>query len=142
MALRDFSNKLSAAIIYLCLLYEDPETWVIFMHWVFLTLAVVGETLGTSAMKVFVSDGYLVTGIILAMVTIGISYTLLSKATVYLSIAFANAAWECIGMVIIAAISFLFLKENISLIQFTGMILSIIGIVVIHFGYKKSKASK
>lgn len=44
------------------------------MHWVFLTLAILGEVVGTSLMKIFISDGYLVTGSLAAMVSVAISY--------------------------------------------------------------------
>lgn len=112
------------------------------MHWVFLTLAIIGEALGTSLMKFLVSDGYLVTGSLMAMASIAVSYTLLGKATAFLSVAFANATWECMGMVLIAAISFLFLKENISTTQLAGMVLSVIGIVIIHFGYQNNQSKR
>lgn len=106
------------------------------MHWVFLVLAVIGEVIGTSIMKIFVSDGYLVAGIFSATIAIGISYCLLSQATIKLPVALANAAWESLGMVFIACTSFLFLKENISTTQFAGIALALIGIAVVHRGYQ------
>ncbi|GAA5093093.1 MAG: EamA family transporter [Alcaligenaceae bacterium] len=109
------------------------------MHWVFLTLAIVGEVVGTSLMKVFVSEGYLLAGTIIAMLAVGLSYLFLSRATIRIPVTFANAAWEGIGMVLIAFVSYLWLQEQISMIQATGIVLSLIGIAVIHRGYQQEE---
>lgn len=107
------------------------------MHWVFLTLAIVGEVAGTSLMKVFISEGYLIAGTAIAMMAVGLSYLLLSRATIRIPVAFANAAWEGIGMVLIAFVSYLWLQEQISLAQMGGIVLSLVGITVIHYGYEQ-----
>lgn len=109
------------------------------MHWVFLTLAIVGEVLGTSLMKIFISEGYLIAGTAVAMLAVGISYLLLSRATIRIPVAFANAAWEGIGMVLIAVVSFLWLHEQISPTQAVGIVLSLVGIAVIHHGYHQEE---
>lgn len=109
------------------------------MHWVFLTLAIVGEVLGTSLMTVFISEGYLIAGTAVAMIAVGISYLFLSRATIRIPVAFANAAWEGIGMVLIAFVSYLWLQEQISLMQTAGIVLSLVGIAVIHHGYHQEE---
>ena len=109
------------------------------MHWVFLTLAIVGEVLGTSLMKVFISEGYLVAGTTTAMMAVGLSYLLLSRATIRIPVTFANAAWEGIGMVLIAAVSYLWLQEHISILQAIGIVLSLLGIIIIHYGYQQEE---
>lgn len=109
------------------------------MHWVFLTLAIIGEVVGTSLMKVFISEGYLIAGTVIAMMAVAISYLFLSRATIRIPVAFANAAWEGIGMVLIAFVSYLWLQEQISLVQMGGIVLSLIGIAVIHYGYEQEK---
>ncbi|GGE65485.1 spermidine export protein MdtJ [Paenalcaligenes hominis] len=108
------------------------------MHWVFLTLAIVGEVLGTSLMKVFSSEGHVLMGTLIAMSTVGISYLLLSQATRRISVTFANAAWEGLGMVLITGVSFLWLQEQISPLQLVGIVLSLIGIMVVHHGYHQA----
>lgn len=108
------------------------------MHWVFLTLAIVGEVLGTSLMKVFSSEGHVLLGTLVAMSAVGISYLLLSQATLRISITFANAAWEGLGMVLITGISFVWLQEQISPLQLVGLVLSLIGIGVVHYGYHQA----
>lgn len=108
------------------------------MHWVFLTLAVVGEVLGTSLMKVFSSEGHLLIGTLIAMSAVGVSYVFLSQATLRISVTFANAAWEGLGMVLITGISFVWLQEQISPLQFLGLALSLIGIAVVHYGYHQA----
>lgn len=111
----------------------------IFMHWVFLTLAIIGEVVGTSLMKLFVDEGYLVAGTAVAMLAVGLSYLLLSRATIRIPVTFANAAWEGIGMVLIAFISYLWLQEQISVVQAIGIALSLVGIAVIHHGYQQEE---
>lgn len=109
------------------------------MHWVFLTLAIVGEVVGTSLMKVFISEGYLIAGTAIAMMAVGLSYLFLSRATIRIPVTFANAAWEGIGMVLIAFISYLWLQEQISMVQAAGIVLSLVGIAVIHHGYQQEE---
>lgn len=111
----------------------------IFMHWVFLTLAIIGEVAGTSLMKLFIDEGYVVAGTAVAMIAVGTSYLLLSRATIRIPVTFANAAWEGIGMVLIAFVSFLWLQEQISVVQAIGIVLSLIGITVIHHGYHQAE---
>lgn len=109
------------------------------MHWVFLVLAVVGEVIGTTLMKVFISEGYLIAGTVIAMLAVGVSYLFLSRATIRIPVSFANAAWEGIGMVLIAFISYLWLQEQISLLQTAGIVLSLAGITIIHYGYRQEQ---
>ena len=111
------------------------------MHWVFLTLAIVGEVAGTSLMKAFINEGYLLIGTLVAMAAIAVSYMLLGKATLRIPVAFANAAWEGLGMVLIALVSFIWLHEQISTTQFIGIALSLIGIAVIHHGYNQDEST-
>lgn len=120
---------------------ERYKKIAIYMHWVFLTLAILGEVLGTSLMKIFISDGYLVTGSLAAMVSVAISYLFLSQATLRIPVAFANAAWEGLGMVLIALISYRWLNEQISLIQLIGIVFAVIGIVIIHIGYSQAEGN-
>lgn len=110
------------------------------MHWVFLTLAIVGEVIGTLLMKLFISEGYLIAGTVIAMMAVGLSYLFLSRATIRIPVTFANAAWEGIGMVLIAIVSFLWLHEQISVAQAAGIILALVGITVIHHGYQQEEA--
>lgn len=109
------------------------------MHWVFLTLAIVGEVLGTSLMKVFSSEGHIVLGTLVAMFAVGVSYLLLSQATLRISVTFANAAWEGLGMILITVVSFVWLQEQVSLFQLLGVGLALVGIGVVHYGYHQAE---
>lgn len=109
------------------------------MHWVFLTLAIVGEVLGTSLMKVFSSEGHIVLGTLVAMFAVGVSYLLLSQATLRISVTFANAAWEGLGMILITVVSFVWLQEQVSLFQLLGVVLALVGIAVVHYGYHQTE---
>lgn len=109
------------------------------MHWVFLTLAVVGEVLGTSLMKMLSNDGYIVIGTVVAMLAVGVSYLLLSQATLRISVTFANAVWEGLGMILIMVVSFVWLQEQISVFQLLGVGLALVGIGVVHYGYHQAE---
>ncbi len=105
------------------------------MHWFFLILAVLGEVSGTTAMKILVSGGHQISGTLVAIIMIGLSYILLSQATTKIPVALANAFWEAFGMILIAAISIAVLGEQISALQSMALILAIAGIVITHYGH-------
>ncbi len=105
------------------------------MHWIFLILAVVGEVLGTTLMKLIVGEGYLLYGSLVAVAMIGLSYLLLSRATLRIPITLANAFWEGMGMVLIALVSLLWLGEQITEYQVAGLALALVGVGVTHYGY-------
>ncbi|MCX7544115.1 DMT family transporter [Marinicella gelatinilytica] len=105
------------------------------MHWLYLSLAVIGEVIGTSLMKLLVSGGFLLSGILVAVSMIGISYVLLSQATRTIPVALANAFWEGFGMILIGMVSFMILGEKISAIQTAALLMAVFGIIVINYGH-------
>ncbi|MBR9828489.1 MAG: multidrug efflux SMR transporter [Oceanospirillales bacterium] len=105
------------------------------MHWIFLILAVVGEVLGTTLMKLVVEEGYLLYGTLIALVMVGFSYLLLSRATLHIPITLANAFWEGVGMVLIALASLLWLGEQISGLQAAGLVLALVGVALTNYGH-------
>lgn len=105
------------------------------MHWLYLCLAVIGEVIGTSFMKLLVSSGYLLSGIFVAVSMIGISYVLLSQATRAIPVALANAFWEGFGMILIGMVSFMILGEKITAVQSAALLMAVAGIVIINYGH-------
>ncbi len=109
------------------------------MHWIFLILAVVGEVIGTTLMKLIVTDGVLLYGTLVAVVMVGISYLLLSRATLRIPITLANAFWEGVGMVLIALVSLLWLGESITSIQAAGLGLALAGVALVNYGHYREE---
>ncbi len=105
------------------------------MHWLFLSLAVIGEVVGTSFMKLLVSSGHLLPGIFVAVSMIGISYVLLSQATRAIPVALANAFWEGFGMILIGMVSFTILGEKITTLQTAALLMAVAGIIIINYGH-------
>ncbi|MBA4502428.1 DMT family transporter [Marinobacterium marinum] len=112
------------------------------MHWIFLILAVVGEVLGTTLMKWIVGEGYLFYGTLIAVVMVGVSYVLLSRATLRIPITLANAFWEGVGMVLIALVSLLWLGEQISEYQAAGLALALVGVALTNYGHYHEQAKE
>lgn len=105
------------------------------MHWMFLILAVIGEVLGTTLMKLIVEEGYLLYGTLVAVAMVGLSYLLLSRATLRIPITLANAFWEGMGMVLIALMSLLWLGEQITGYQAAGLVLALVGVGLTNYGH-------
>ncbi len=105
------------------------------MHWILLILAVVGEVLGTTLMKLIVGEGYLLYGTLVAVAMVGLSYLLLSRVTLRIPITLANAFWEGMGMVLIALVSLLWLGEQITEYQVAGLVLALLGVVLTNYGH-------
>lgn len=104
------------------------------MHWFYLVLAVVFEVVGTTIMKWFVNQGYMLSGTLFVTFMVGLAYLSLSQATTRIPVALANAFWEGLGMLLIALVSFAFLGEAISAGQAFALLLALLGIVVINYG--------
>jgi len=105
------------------------------MHWLYLCLAVIGEVIGTSLMKLMVSNGYLLSGVFVSVSMIGLSYMLLSQATRSIPVALANAFWEGFGMILIGLVSFILLGEKISDLQTVSLLMAVLGIIIINYGH-------
>ncbi len=101
-----------------------------------------GEVIGTTTMKLLVSEGHQVAGTLVAIGMIGISYVLLSQATIKIPVALANAFWEGFGMILIAGVSIAILGERISVMQGIALVLAIAGIVITNYGHHLQEAKK
>jgi len=110
------------------------------MHWVFLLLAILGEVAGTTSMKLLVSAGHPWAGTLVVTAMIGLSYVLLSQATLRIPIAMANAFWEGLGMILIATVSWLWLDEQIQPTQAAAIALAVVGIVILNIGHHRQES--
>lgn len=104
--------------------------------WVFLTLAISTEVVGTLLMNESGHSGNWST-YALMYVFISSSYVLLSFALRRIAVGIAIAIWEGLGTSLITFISLVFLGEAVSLQKLAGIGLAMFGIFLLHFGEAK-----
>lgn len=105
------------------------------MHWLYLSLAVFAEVVGTIGMKHLISVGQLIQGTLAALAMIALAYLFLGRATLRIPVAVANAFWEGLGIVLIAFASYVLLGEQISFMQGIGIATAVLGIGIINYGH-------
>jgi len=107
-------------------------------HYLFLVLAILTETVGTSALQASQQFTRLVPSVIV-VVGYGLSFYLLALTLRYMPVGIVYAIWSGLGVVFIAAIGWLIFGQKIDLPAALGMALIIAGIVVLHL-FSKSTA--
>jgi len=101
------------------------------MYWLFLVAAIGFEVLGTTSMKF--SNGFtkLVPSILMGLFYI-LSLSMLTISLKKINVSTAYAIWSGIGTAAIAAIGFIFFKEQISIIKIAAIALIISGVVILN----------
>ena len=101
------------------------------MQWIFLTVAIVSEVIGTSALKA--SEGFLHLWPS-AIVVIGYAsaFYFLSLTLKTIPIGVAYAIWSGAGVTLIALIAWVFYGQAIDLPAIIGMLLIVVGVVVLY----------
>ncbi|NOU76035.1 QacE family quaternary ammonium compound efflux SMR transporter [Paenibacillus sp. LMG 31458] len=115
------------------------------MNWTFLLLAILFETVGTTAMKM--SSGFTRLGPAIVM---GICYilcfTLLTLALKQLDVSLAYAIWSGVGTALITIIGIWWFNESVSTLKVLSIVLIILGVIGLHISSTgdedQSKASK
>lgn len=101
------------------------------LHYLYLTLAILTETIGTTALQA--SQQFTRIGpSILVVVAYGISFYLLALTLKYMPVGVVYAIWSGLGIVFIAAIGFVVFGQKLDLPAVIGLALIITGILVIH----------
>lgn len=100
----------------------------------FLTGAILTEVAGTSTMALIPESeaGWL--NYLPMWLLIALSYLMLAKAAKTISIGIAFALWEGLGIALITAVSVLFLGYELSVQEWIGLALAIVGIVMVTLG--------
>ncbi|WP_415273323.1 DMT family transporter [Bacillus siamensis] len=103
------------------------------MHWIYLSLAIIFEVLGTISMKL--SNGFtkLVPSILLLLLFYIGSLCFLTLTLKYISVSIAYAVWSGMGIVLISLIGIFFFHEQFSVIKAVSVLLIIIGVVSLNF---------
>lgn len=98
------------------------------MSWLFLLLAIIFETIGTTGMKL--SNGF---SVLLPSILTIISYILcflfLSFALKTIDMSVGYAIWCSLGILLISIIGIVFLHESVSLLKIASILLIILGTV-------------
>ena len=98
------------------------------MCWLYLILAILFETIGTTALKM--SNGF---SVLLPSIGTVVSYVLcfvfLSFALKTIDMSIAYAIWGAFGILLISVIGMMFFNETVSVIKVVSIILIIIGTV-------------
>jgi small multidrug resistance pump len=100
-------------------------------HWTFLGIAILGEVIATSAPKA--SDGFsrLVPSIVVA-VGYMVAFYFLSLTLRVIPVGVAYAIWAGLGVVLVAAISWVVYGQKLDFAAIAGMTLIIAGVAVMN----------
>ncbi|MCY6379912.1 DMT family transporter [Hoeflea prorocentri] len=101
------------------------------MNWIFLSIAIVGEVIGTSALKA--SDGFTRLGpsVITAM-GFAVAFYFLSLALRTIPVGVAYAVWSGAGILIISIIGYVVFRQSLDLPAVIGIALILAGVLVLN----------
>ncbi len=106
-------------------------------NWLFLAIAIFGEVTATSALKSSDSFTKLVPSVVV-VAGYGIAFYFLSLALKSIPVGIAYAVWAGLGIVLVAAIAWIFHGQKLDLWAFVGMGLIISGVAVLNLLSKVS----
>lgn len=101
------------------------------MAYLYLVIAIVAEVIGTTALKQ--SDGF--TRPVASVVTVfayGVTFFFLSLTLRTMSTGVAYAIWSGVGLVLIAAVAWLFHGQKLDMAALVGMALIVAGVAVLN----------
>ncbi|PAF49122.1 hypothetical protein BKH41_03275 [Helicobacter sp. 12S02232-10] len=97
-------------------------------YWIFLAIAVIFETIGTTSLKQAANTGnHIYTGIFVLMFIISFTFFWYALRGIDLSIAYAS--WAGFGLVIITLAGIFIFKEEVSFLKILFLALILIGLV-------------
>ena len=107
------------------------------MQWLFLFLAIIGEVIGTSALKA--SDGFTkIVPSIKVVAGYAVAFFFLSLTLKdNINIGVVYAIWSGVGVSLISVIGYLYYKQSLDIPALLGIALIIIGVMIINL-YSKS----
>ena len=101
------------------------------MHWVFLTVAIVSEVIGTSALKS--SEGFSrLWPSAIVVVAYASAFYFLSLTLKIIPVGVAYAIWSGAGVALIALIAWVIYGQALDLPAIIGMLLIVAGVVVLN----------
>lgn len=106
-------------------------------HYLYLLIAVIAETIGTSALQSSQQFTRLWPSVIV-VVAYALSFYLLGLTLKYMPVGVLYAIWSGLGIVLIAAIGYFYFGQRLDGPAFIGLSMIIVGIVIIHLFSKTS----
>lgn len=101
------------------------------MHWLFLSIAIVGEIIGTSFLKS--SDGFAKLGpTLISIGSYAVAFYFLSLTLRTVPVGIAYAIWAGVGIVLIAAVGYVFHGQKLDLPASIGIGLILTGVIIIN----------
>lgn len=101
------------------------------IQYIYLTLAVIAETIGTSAVQA--SQQFTRLGpSLLVLLSYGVSFYLLGQTLKYMPVGLVYAIWAGVGIVLIALIGLIVFGQRLDLPAVLGIGLIVAGVLVIH----------
>lgn len=101
------------------------------MNWIFLSVAIVGEVVGTSALKASLGFTKPLPSVI-CVLAFALAFYFLSLTLKLMPIGIVYAIWSGAGIVLISILGFFLFKQTLDLAAIVGMGLIILGVVVIN----------
>jgi len=100
------------------------------MHWLYLFLAVIAETLGTTLLKM--SNGFTqLFPSILAIVLFCLALFLSAITLKYIAVGIVYAIWSGLGIVLVTLIGYFYFKQNLDIAALIGIGLITLGVLII-----------
>ncbi|WP_163151819.1 multidrug efflux SMR transporter [Anoxybacillus sp. MB8] len=100
------------------------------MYWLYLSIAIVFEVLGTTAMKW--SNGLTnVWATVTMIISYGISFTALAVALKGIDVSVVYAIWSGLGIVFISLVGFFLFQEIMSAKKVMGIIFILFGVILL-----------
>ncbi|WP_376692941.1 DMT family transporter [Wenzhouxiangella sp. EGI_FJ10409] len=100
-------------------------------HWIYLTLAIVAEVVGTSFLKTAEGFTRLVPSVVV-VVSYAVAFFFLGLALKTLPVGVAYAIWAGAGVALIALVGYAFFGQRLDAPAILGMALIVAGVVVIN----------
>ena len=107
------------------------------VHYIYLILAILTETIGTTALQASQQFTRFWPSV-LVVIAYGVSFYLLALALKYMPVGIVYAIWSGLGIVFIAAIGFVVFGQRLDWPAILGMTLILTGILIIHLFSKAS----
>lgn len=103
------------------------------LAWLYLALAIGIEVVGLTVMKAASVSGGM-GGYVVMYIAIALSYVCLAKAVRTLPVGIAYAIWEGSGIALITLVSVFFFHHDLSLREFIGLAMAVLGIILVNAG--------
>ena len=101
------------------------------IHYFYLIIAVIAETIGTTALQASVQFSRLWPSV-LVVLAYAVSFYLMALTLKFMPVGIVYAIWSGLGIVSIAAIGFVMFGQRLDIPALLGLAMIIGGIVVIH----------